>query len=390
MKLAKTLALGCAVASAASMAHAAATTIYITGSTAFRTATTHAVSLLLTGTITEGDDNGGTGVTTAEGANNWIMSTPTTVVKAAWNGSAAGIQAIQGVTLAFFPDGSSGNLADTSLDTTHKHVPDIAMSDVQSVTTPFDSANLQESGNSPVGIIPFYFVKNVGANAAIGNMTPQIAQNLWSVGYIPLAFFTGQNSDESTVIYATGRNADSGTRLTAFAESGVGTLGDVEQYQPQISGANGSGTLNSLVLWPSITVNGIVQDVGNGGENSGGTLQKDLSNLNPNHINLVSYLGESDTKNLLTAGGSILTYVGVSASPTAHNPFIEGQYTFWGNEHLYYLTSASSTVSTFGDNLATKISGTTVGDSGIANSAMNVSRGPDGGVVSENYSVTHF
>lgn len=391
MKFAKTLAIAAAIASVASMAHAA-TTIYITGSTAFRAATTDAVWQYLTAhggaPTTEADDNGGTGLSTAKGANHWNIINPNYIVQASWNGSAAGVQAVgSSIPQSFLAVNATGNTTATPLSA----VPTIAMSDVLASTTPF--GNVTEAANSPVGIIPFYFVRNKGSVSGFGNMTPQIAQNLWSIGFIPLSFFSGNNSDENTVAYATGRNDDSGTRLTAFAETGV--VGNVQQFVETISGANGSGTITSLASWPVITVNGIVQAAGNGGESSGGTLAKDMSNDGSvNGINLITYLGESDTKTALTGGASVMSYCGItpgitSAGPTtSHTQIAEGQYTFWGNEHVYCQTGASSTITTFAGALADEIANVTVTDSGIASGSMNVQRGADGGNVVETYAPT--
>jgi len=145
-----------------------------------------------------------------------------------------------------------------------------------------------------------------------------------------------------------------------------------------ITGANGSGTINSIGLWPTITVNGITYTGGNGGEASGGTLQKDMAN-NANGFTFVTYLGESDGNNLITAGGAALTYCGV---PFSHTAIQEGSYTFWGYEHMYYLDPSFAS---FADAFATKIAGTTVTDSGLDGATMNVQRGPDGGLVTAIY-----
>ena len=83
-----------------------------------------------------------------------------------------------------------------------------------------------------VGVVPFKFVCQTGAPAGLTNMTPLVAQNLWANGSLPLSLFDGNQADLATTIYAIGRNADSGTRQTAFAETAIGVQTQVTQYEP--------------------------------------------------------------------------------------------------------------------------------------------------------------
>ena len=73
-----------------------------------------------------------------------------------------------------------------------------------------------------VALAGFKWVASKGAPTGLANITPQLAQALWGNGTLPLALFTSSAADEGTLVYATGRDPDSGTRATAFAESGIG------------------------------------------------------------------------------------------------------------------------------------------------------------------------
>ena len=43
----------------------------------------------------------------------------------------------------------------------------------------------------PVGVVPFMFLAGEGAPAELKNMTDQLHSTLWSVGQLPISFFTG-------------------------------------------------------------------------------------------------------------------------------------------------------------------------------------------------------
>src|SRR5262249_26974053 len=142
-----------------------------------------------------------------------------------------------------------------------------------------------------VGIVPFKFVASDDAPASASNMTSQIARALFSTGKVPLSMWTGAATGHGVHAFAIGRDIDSGTRLTTLAETGLGALAVVKQYEPLKNGArattNGTGTngdniaiaaLTSADLWPPETINGIPEVTGNGGYNSGGTVALVLAN----------------------------------------------------------------------------------------------------------------
>src|SRR5262249_12965802 len=149
---------------------------------------------------------------------------------------------------------------------TEAHHPDVAMSDTFQSTSQFNGtfngvtyASLTESPGtsaghgSPVGIVPFKWCANNGAT--ITNITSQMCGLLYNVAKVPLAEFTGASANETKLVVARGRNPDSGTRLTAFAESGVGALSIVKQFQPQDSASalvkTTTATITKFVVWPA-------------------------------------------------------------------------------------------------------------------------------------------
>lgn len=423
MKLSKSLALAALFAiSGATLASATTTEIYITGSTAYRGSVVTAIANVL-------HLQGGSGVVTAAyvgssvtGANQSIIFGPVvggnqTVVNCSWSGSVGGLQTLTAstplitnymdlatysssataLTLGGGATAATGGLAVTGPTLEAATKPDVAMSDVFKRSTPYNLGTVTEN---TVGIVPFKFVASVGAPAGLTNMTPQLAQSLFKGGTTPLALFTGNSADETTTVYALGRDNDSGTRLTAFAETGVGVFTVVAQYYPYDSSANasantttgvvglsGSGsTINAVNIVPASTVNGTPLVAGNGGYASGGNLataMKAANAITPAAY-FVTYLGFSDAASALSGGAKELTYNGVPFSVTAIE---EGQYTFWGYEHLDYLTSLATAKKTFATSVKTQLVGGDDQLSGalVTSAAMRVSRSSDGALVSPLY-----
>jgi hypothetical protein len=169
------------------------------------------------------------------------------------------------------------------------------------------------------------------AAAPITNMNNALAQALWSNGTAKLAQFTGNSADVGTV-YATGRDPDSGTRLTTFAESGIGVDSTVTQYKPTTSGTK----ITSLAPYAPTVINGIAISEGNSGEASGGTLAGYFG-LTTEDLGagtyIIGYTGTGDAPTATNLGGAELTHNGVAYSDAAVK---EGKYTFWCYEHLLY------------------------------------------------------
>jgi hypothetical protein len=403
MKLLKFAAMGLVALSLAEAA-SAQTKIYITGSSAFRgfahtaimklLGSTNGTTLPSGGYAYTGGSLGGANAAIFEGTAT-INGTPTAVIiKVSWSGSAAGAQTVASstgaFTVGFLPDDTTVSTTGTSgaLDPRFAAdgnpreavVPDMAFCDVYQASTPFHGGTFNGQSyddlvDNNVGIITFQWVKSKGAAAGITNMTPQLAQATWiGTGSCPLALFTGSAADQGTLVYATGRDADSGTRISAFAEGTIGNTTTVQQWDTELD------TGSAPHLYAADTINGISFAAGESGEASGGTLA-DTSHMGKTGLgnSYVSYMGTGDASKLVGNGGATLTWNGVPYTLTAVE---QGQYTFWSYEHLFYKTSLSGVKLGFGESLVNQL--VTV-DSSPKLGEMNVVRAADGGVVTADY-----
>ena len=417
MKLLKYLAAGLLAVSLFAATASAQTTIYITGSTAFRGATVNAISALLagTGTIVTASDNA---TLTSANAVTWtggsVGGQPVTI-KASWSGSAGGIQTVAGntaalMTVRFLPIGASGSAnADPRNTANAAEVarPDIAMADNLQSSTLFNGTFLSKTylhlSDTTVGVIPFRFVASAGFPTG-KSMTPNLAQYLYTSGIVPLALFTGQSGDEAKVVYAGGRDPDSGTRVVTFAETGIGVFSGVQQYLPTFDSQSPSH-ITGLSLYPATTINGVAVGIGNGGESSGGTLRGytnhvlDASAYDPGAAGytagyLMTYLGVSDAASAIAGSpaGVPLLWNGVDFTTGA---VIEGQYTFWGYEHIMWRSNLGDgsadggpvVKKNFATNLANGILGTSDAalSPNVKLSSMQVSRLQEGAQIGANY-----
>ena len=412
----------------------AQTEVYITGSTAFRSQAENAILHIYDASpavqIAFSNNSG-----TFNGANQSIfvgnIGGVAVNVHTSWSGSEAGIQTVGDATqnVNFLPDSTcpancSANPGTSVAAGTDPHHPDVAFSDTFQSTSQFNGtfrgvtyASLTESPGtsaghgSPVGIVLFKWCANAGA--PISNITPQLARALYASGKLPLALFTGNSADESKLVLATGRNPDSGTRLTAFSETGIGALSTVKQFQPQNSTGSfvktTSDTITKFANWPAETINGVPVSAFNSGYSSGGDLSKETRAVTSDpvtvqigasttsypaaNITRVAYLGTGDAdSNLLNAGspaaGTELSYNGVTLGNVGGNyntatAVTEGKYTFWGYEHvLYNSATIAADVQTVADKLATQIHDV---DSPVLLSNMKVQRSTDGATVLNSY-----
>jgi hypothetical protein len=394
MKLIKTLALGALVSVGLIGAASAQTTIYITGSTAFRSATYSSIMKVLgsvNGTsLPAGSKYGYTGgsLSGARCATFYgTYSGNSVIVKTSFSGSSGGIQTTAGgLQVKFLPasvdasltqNGVSGLTDPTGTGNPNElAVPNVTMMDSVQSITPFNKTYLGVTyaalKATQVGVVPFKWFLSKNGPAGLTNITPLLAQALWTngTGTLPLALFTGNSADQGTLIYATGRDPDSGTRTIAFAESGIGVNTTVKQFDPS-SGA----------LYPKSTINGIVYDVGNGGESSGGTLAGKLAAPIAGK-SFIGYVGFSDWSAAVNggAGATELSWNGVSY--TKQN-VIEGKYTYWAYENLGYLTTYTGVGKQFADALAAQIQ--TDSSLPIQLSEMHVDRPTDAGLITPNY-----
>lgn len=402
MKALKRLAATLFAFSLVAVASAQTTTLRITGSTAFRKATVVAIQNILNPGYTYGFQGA-----SATGGNQAVFVGTTkvgnlpVVIKCSWAGSVGGTQTIAqqspainvstwlSESLNTLSTGgtanlNSGNIYDAATGA------DVAMSDSFQSSTAFTGPGYNTLVDWVVGIVPFVWTKGktndtaVQASVAnVTNMTPLLAKLVLSAG-APLSMFTGSAADSAVYVYAMGRDEDSGTRLTAFAESGFGVFSSPIQYQATVAG----GAITAIAPWPAATVLGIPYPIGHSGYSGGGALATALNtpvdtaarDSFGSKFFLVGYFGVNDAANV-NGGANNLTYNGVAYSEAAVR---EGKYTFWGYEHLTYRTTLSGNAKTVADQLVTQIKTADASQSGILLSTMNVSRAVEGGVIIHN------
>jgi hypothetical protein len=232
------------LALAAVQAASAQTTIRVTGSTAFRSATIAGIKSLLGSTYDEVYQQSSSSTTGSSNSNYTTFigtySSSSVIIQCAWTGSAEGIRDVaQGLNQKFIKssyvvnntqgtvESASTSAASSDSSVFESGIPEIAMADNTQAATVFKTPSLTQTA---VGIIPFVFVKGqVGASHpsktafdSITNITSQMAKAVYGGG-APLSFFTGATDSGGTYIYGLGRNPFSGTRIVTFAETGIGS-----------------------------------------------------------------------------------------------------------------------------------------------------------------------
>ncbi len=402
-------------------------TIYVTGSTAFRSGALDGIKTKFeagTGYKYAHDAAAGgvTGSTRSLFQGNFPGISGTTTIACTFTGSVEGIRAVAApgvannatyLTAAALPaaaaaiPGTEGAATSTPVAA---QPAKFAFTDVRSSSTPV--AGTLNPTSPKVGVVVFTPIVNAGSPSNFTSMTSQQFKYLFSNGFVPLHFFTGAAADVKNV-YATGRNDGSGTRTTYMAESGLGITTLVNQYLVTAKTGTslttvrrvpaGDGT-NASTVWSG-------QDVdGNGGYNSGGTLRTDLARTSASvtvlesdnsllegpgaDILLASFLSISDARTAATSAtpAKIIGWNGVTLSSvsaplianamdaTDRAKVTEGQYSAWSFENLYYSGSLSTDENTFYTNLKTSITARLTANpiEGIPLTSMHVDRPDDG------------
>lgn len=391
--------------------------VYITGSTAFRTQAHNGIIASLGGAgVTEYayvNANGNTIANTNQAIFKGTLNGNAVTVYTSWSGSVAGVRdvVLNGTRtvnyLASSTTVSTGGSTVASLGT-NAQSSDIAFSDNLQSNTYFQEPVLT---SAQVGIIPFKWFASFGSSANFDNMTQLHAQKLWADGFLPLAVFTGLNADQTKRVFATGRDSGSGSRVIAFAESGVGIFNSsIIQYNPVFSGTAISSIaanfppISAIAPAPAYTS-------AEGGHSSGNSLSRSLryswnaSGYTPSNRNggsFVTYLGGSDWGQataphdpLTTQGAGPARELNWNGVPYSFSNVAEGKYTFWGYQYVLYKDDLATTKPQ-GEEVAlsvidflTNLPATLPGDQATAvtlNIAdMKVSRTEDGGIVSPNY-----
>lgn len=354
--------------------------VYVTGSTAFRGTVynaLHTAGVVFDGAVTEAEFG-----SSQSGANYMLFhgninGTPT-YINCAWSGSEAGIASASNVTidndgtpLAGSPEtwlkadgsismsGLQGSAPTGSQLEASSHGADLAMADTsQAVSlTPRvinTSTDLKDYGVA--GIVTFTWAKNINTSpstewSAMTNVTiPQI-NALLSQGYQSAAFFTGIATQTNNYVYLVGRNKGSGTRANQLADSGYGTTRTVQQFS--VGGGVSTTTTGTLTL---------AYEANNGYESGGGVagalaINGSCGQTDPFFADkpgwfAIGMMGINDalskgltTNNWLTADGVFETDGAIE----------EGQYAFWGHEHVFGKHNISGYQDTVGGKLFTGI-----------------------------------
>jgi len=370
MKLKITSLVAIGLGAFASFAGAQTPVIDITGSTAGRSAV-HASIL----NVLDGETYAFAGSATAAKATSAIYkgklggsTGPNVIIRTYWSGSVNGVRDVGeqlaqtkllATSEALNPTSVAGTYTTSpsyaaSSETDSK--PEIGFSDVFASSTGY-TVPVETS----VAVIPFKWFKSADASANLTNMTPGLFQALYgSLGELSLALFTGNSADEGSIVYALGRNSDSGTRITTLAEAGFGVFNGVSQY----TATYGSGNMT------------LSATTGNTGFSSGSDMKGALL-CNCSSGSVVGYVGASDWLGVPTQE---LTWNGVAYST---DNLFNGKYTFWGYLHMNSIT-LSGTSSTFFTSLSTDIKNSTT--SGIEKiTSMRVERQGDGAPVTPLY-----
>jgi hypothetical protein len=402
--------------------------VYITGSTAFRGQIFNALTDM--GLAQQGANNGGKNSFTCSGTVNPTVALLITElnndaagligtsvdVYCTFSGSAEGVDAlIHPVSASYIPVGGSGTFSHTG--------DDFAFSDVWQAVTPDPTPTLEEivsvydSTNSPgsgIAVQPFTFIENSNAAAlGISNITCFAFETLFGNGTLG-ANFLGGGTNTNNVI-AVGRYPLSGTRITAVLDDNPYTALPSQTLKQWALSTNASGTGTSN--WPGlastdssapptsgatwVSVAAPIGGYANGdGYFSGGNVGLAIEASSTMGLGAaIAYISWSDASKLTGYGGEgPISWDGVNpwtggAYPNANGTnywnttaLVDGDYQFWGYEHLYVNHSDDNTWydTTFGPGLVDAIQyelTNTVKRVAVLEKEMQVYRNADGGPV---------
>ena len=361
------------------------TEVFITGSTAFRAFVFNAVTAVNTGTNTgalfdsaptvKAKGGGAASISTSQyiaygniGGSPYLLNFDLTGseagLAAVYNASAGTSQTVTYPVAGPLFTGTA-NLAGTPnpsgfVDPTSSSYPgtvtasaDLAFADTSAAVSlnPTQNGTLTDFGI--VAVIPFLWAKGYNSSpdsswSDLANVSiPQLSYEL--TGAKKASYFTGKTADTDKV-YLIGRNKGSGTRVNTFLTLNYGLAKPIVQYAPANS------TYNSTVLTISSATPTTISTIGldtvaNDGFDSGGgvatTLEYDNKNsslITLGYIGLPDFLGTQTSAFPPTA----LTLDGVAEND---GTILNGQYAFWGHEHLYGQASPSTAALTVADAL---------------------------------------
>ncbi len=373
-------------------------TVYLTGSTAFRS-TTYASLVNNNGTNNGGVFDIGSitygtwGSSSASGATYMVfhgnINGAGVYIDCAWSGSEAGIASAcnatlgntdrngNNITLNGSPEtwvnptnatlSAAGNVVTANpagtngatLEST-SHGADLSQADTsQAISwTPYVAGTqtaLKDYGVE--GIVTFTISRNVQSVASnewthCSNITLPQLNTLFASGAVPAGFISGNTNDNDFVVYLVGRNLGSGTRMNMLGDSAYGAHKGVQQWSIGYGIEAGEAQVNSCIL----------TNEGNGGYESGSGVAKALGNTGScqqaDPFNggsgwfALGYLGPADALNTANYGGEPTNnWVTVDGFLSSNGSIENGQWWYWGHEHLLGKYQISGTPDTVGTKL---------------------------------------
>jgi len=294
---------------AVAIGSAQANTVYIGGSSAFRK--TAAAALAGAGWSYVAND--GSSLTDV-GGTHVLYSKNGDYISTCWSGSEAGVQSVCAGTnsraLGFFATNATGNVKAFASDgktVTNNAIPtivtnaDAAFSDCSATISRWNGLKNSKELINGLSVVVNYVKPSLSTNVGVQSFTFLASENfptnkatsisanaakvLFEKGQIPLSLITGDSNDATATIWLTGRNPDSGTRITAFNETGYGALKATMNYKVTKTDTNAK-TITELTLYPTNVINGLVTAPGDDGQSSGGTL---VGSIAPLDAKLVVY-----------------------------------------------------------------------------------------------------
>jgi len=367
----------------------AQTTLYLTGSTAARVAiytactTPGEVFAAAGGGVPAGPATLSTGSNTGSGANTivyegYVYTGGTNVTEVILNcnftGSEAGIASTAGTTLTqnvnggnyalpgvptFFLSPIGGYVTNSPASTR----PDFTMADTsQAVSLTPNSGSTKLKDYGIVGIVPFTWMKGYEASATaawsdITNVTiPELGQIIG--GATPASFLTANPADTNLVVVV-GRNEGSGTRVNNLLNLNYGVETLVDQFAINSTYPSSSPGVLTFGTGAGFTLTEVVND----GYDGGSSVQKALNvdggatsgNGTAGNFVILGYLGLSDAVNSLNStkwptGGiaGAPTYLPLDGVYESNGAVEQGNYSYWGHEHLLGQSSEYSSSNIYG------------------------------------------
>lgn len=412
MKSLKLIAAG--LLAAVSLNVASATTIKVTGSTAFRRALyasiinnlgSGSVKVAYIGsslaganqaTFTNGTDTIQACMAGSVGGVNWIVNDVNVATSVGGNTAQAWISQANATASATAAIGAgpgftiTGGTAFTTGTATFDapSIADFCMSDSLQDSTPFNSAatgiTLVPAAGGNLGVVQFLMAKGtkhpnvpLASYNALTNISPLAFQNLAANGIVPLSAFTGVPTDNAYNVVLVGRDNDSGTRLATTFETGLGSVDTALAQYRAFDGANDVGSGTGVVV-KTLTLQGPTA-----GYASGSNVKKVLDAAvdatavaGGKPFIIVAYVGTGDKPAVASQN---LTYGGFAQTDAGT---IYGQYTFWTYQQAYYKSTLAAGKAAIIEALAgTIVSDYATAAAGIKVGDMQAARGSEGSVV---------